>query len=97
MTKQPMYVTMNASNPVMADCPTMKEDRDMRQSEKITAIYCRLSREDELANESNSISNQKSILSRFANEQKFKNIQFFIEMLTPSLIQMHPTCTQIAP
>ena len=69
----------------------------MRQSEKITAIYCRLSRKDELANESNSISNQKSILSRFANEQKFKNIQFFIEMLTPSLIQMHPTCTQIAP
>ena len=51
----------------------------MRQSEKITAIYCRLSREDELANESNSISNQKSILSRFANEQKFKNIQFFID------------------
>ena len=51
----------------------------MRQSEKITAIYCRLSRKDELANESNSISNQKSILSRFANEQKFKNIQFFID------------------
>ena len=51
----------------------------MRQSDKTTAIYCRLSREDELANESNSISNQKSILSRFANEQKFKNIQFFID------------------
>ena len=50
----------------------------MRQSEKITAIYCRLSREDELANESNSISNQKSILSRFANEQKFKNILLLV-------------------
>lgn len=79
MTKQPMCVTMNASNPVLVDCPTMKDARDMRQSEKTTAIYCRLSREDELANESNSISNQKSILSRFANEQKFKNIQFFID------------------
>ena len=32
-----------------------------------------------MANESNSISNQKSILSRFANEQKFKDIQFFID------------------
>ncbi len=51
----------------------------MRQSDKITAIYCRLSREDEMANESNSIVNQKSSLSRFASEQKFKNVQFFID------------------
>ena len=79
MTKLIMYVTMNPSNPVLADCPTMKEESDMRQSEKITAIYCRLSREDELANESNSILNQKSILSRFASEQKFKNVQFFTD------------------
>ena len=69
----------------------------MRQSEKITAIYCRLSREDEMTNESNSISNQRAILERHARERGFKNIQFFIEMLTPSLIQMHPTCTQTAP
>ena len=51
----------------------------MRQSEKITAIYCRLSREDELANESNSISNQRAILERHARERGFKNIQFFID------------------
>ena len=30
-----------------------------RQSDKITAIYCRLSRDDELAGESNSIVNQE--------------------------------------
>ncbi len=51
----------------------------MRQSEKITAIYCRLSREDELANESNSISNQRAILERHAHDQGFRNIQFFID------------------
>ena len=51
----------------------------MRQSEKITAIYCRLSREDELTNESNSISNQKSILNRYAHDQGFKNIHYFID------------------
>ena len=51
----------------------------MRQSEKITAIYCRLSREDEMANESNSISNQRAILERHARERGFKNIQFFID------------------
>ena len=32
-----------------------------RQSEKITALYCRLSRDDELQGESNSITNQDGI------------------------------------
>ena len=61
MTTKPMCDKMNPNDPVMADCPTTKEDSKMRQSEKITAIYCRLSREDELANESNSISIQDEI------------------------------------
>ena len=51
---------MTTSNPVLADCPPIKEEQDMnRQSDKITAIYCRLSRDDELAGESNSIVNQE--------------------------------------
>ena len=37
-----------------------------RQSDKITTLYCRLSRDDELAGESNSITNQKSIVSRLS-------------------------------
>ena len=46
--------------PVLADCPPIKEEQDMnRQSDKITAIYCRLSRDDELTGESNSIVNQE--------------------------------------
>ena len=40
-----------------------------RQSNKITAIYCRLSRDDELTGESNSIVNQKAILKKYAKEQ----------------------------
>ena len=48
------------SNPVLADCPPIKEGQNMnRQSDKITAIYCRLSRDDELTGESNSIVNQE--------------------------------------
>ena len=50
-----------------------------RQSDKITAIYCRLSRDDELAGESNSIVNQKAILKKYAKEQGFRNIQFFVD------------------
>ena len=53
---------ITTSNPVLADCPPIKEEQDMnRQSDKITAIYCRLSRDDELAGESNSIVNQELI------------------------------------
>ena len=71
---------MNASNPVLADCPPIKEEQDMnRQSGKITAIYCRLSRDDEQAGESNSIVNQKAILKKYAKEQGFRNIQFFVD------------------
>ncbi len=50
-----------------------------RQSDKITAIYCRLSRDDELTGDSNSIVNQKAILKKYAQEQGFRNIQFFVD------------------
>ena len=48
-------------------------------NEKITALYCRLSRDDELAEESNSIKNQKSILSKYAKDNHFTNTQFFVD------------------
>ena len=60
----------------------LKERRDyMGQSnnEKITALYCRLSRDDELAGESNSIKNQKSILSKYAKDNNFFNTRTFID------------------
>ena len=50
-----------------------------RQSDRITALYCRLSRDDELAGESNSITNQKSIISRYAKEQGFRNCRYFLD------------------
>ena len=71
---------ITTSNPVLADCPPIKEEQDMnRQSNKITAIYCRLSRDDELTGDSNSIVNQKAILKKYAQEQGFRNIQSFVD------------------
>ena len=71
---------MSTSNPVMADCPPMKGAETMlRQSDKITALYCRLSRDDELTGDSNSIVNQKAILSKYAKENGFKNTLFFVD------------------
>jgi len=53
----------------------------MNKSDKkrITALYCRLSRDDEQEGESNSITNQKSILERYAKENGFKNTRFFVD------------------
>lgn len=50
-----------------------------RQSNKITALYCRLSRDDEQGGESNSITNQKSIVSKYAKENSFQNTRFFVD------------------
>ncbi len=49
------------------------------QSDKITALYLRLSRDDDLEGESNSISNQKTLLTRYAKEHGFKNVKIFID------------------
>ena len=37
-----------------------------QQPDKITALYCRLSQDDALDGESNSITNQKALLSKYA-------------------------------
>lgn len=46
---------------------------------KITALYCRLSRDDELAGDSNSIVNQKAILKKYAEDNGFRNIEFYVD------------------
>ena len=51
----------------------------MRQSETNTALYLRLSRDDELQGDSNSIVNQKAILSKYAKENHFPNPVFFVD------------------
>ena len=39
--------------------------------DKVTALYCRLSRDDDLQGESNSIVNQKAILKKYADDNGF--------------------------
>ena len=50
-----------------------------QQPDKITALYCRLSQDDALDGESNSITNQKNLLSRYAADHGFKNTMFFVD------------------
>ena len=45
----------------------------------ITALYCRLSRDDGKDCESNSIENQKLMLARYAKEKGFENTRFYVD------------------
>lgn len=65
----------------MFDC--WKEDI-LKQSSKKTALgtaalYCRLSRDDNMDNESNSISNQKKILQKAAKDKGYTDTIFFVD------------------
>ena len=45
----------------------------------MTALYCRLSRDDGSEGESNSIANQKKLLSKYAKEHGFGNTKFYVD------------------
>ena len=46
---------------------------------KITALYCRLSQDDMLQGESNSITNQKAILKKYAEDNGFSNPVYYVD------------------
>lgn len=45
----------------------------------ITALYCRLSRDDGGEGDSNSVANQKKLLSKYAKEHKFPNTRYYVD------------------
>ena len=79
MTNEKSYVNMEPSNPVQTVALEKEETELLRATEKITALYCRLSNEDSLDGESNSIQNQRRILSAYAKERRFPNPVFFVD------------------
>ena len=48
-------------------------------TDKITALYCRLSNDDDLQGESNSITNQKNMLTEYAKSNGFRNIEIYVD------------------
>ena len=79
MTNEKNLVIMAPANPVQTVAPEKEETNMLRATDKITALYCRLSQEDALEGESNSISNQKRILETYAKEYRFPNPVFFVD------------------
>ena len=85
MTNTVNLGTIEATNLVLTVAP-LKEDTEMLwATDKITALYCRLSQEDANEGDSNSITNQKDILLRYANcsdtqKSTVSRIQHFLWM-----------------
>ena len=80
MTNTQISDTMMITNPVLTVAP-IKEETEMlgATTNKITALYCRLSQEDERLGESLSIENQKTILLQYARDHKMPNPTFFVD------------------
>ena len=51
----------------------------LQQDMKITALYCRLSRDDELGGDSMSIQTQKAMLGQYAKEHGLTNCEYFVD------------------
>ena len=59
---------------------TTKNNNNGQEKEKITALYCRLSVDDDKKDmESNSITNQKEILLDYAKKHGYLHPQFFVD------------------
>ena len=56
-----------------------RQSQNIKSIDKITALYCRLSRDDELQGDSNIIKNQKAILKKYADDNGFTNTSFFVD------------------
>ena len=86
MTDIQKFDIIETANPVLTVAPIEEEIEMLGATDKITALYCRLSVEDlkegkngEKADESNSIQTQKMILLQYAKQNHLPNPTFFVD------------------
>ena len=77
-TKRLDHATMEPCTTVLSADPHKKGDNNVDQ-QKITILYCRLSNEDLVDGESNSIANQRNILSSYAASHGFTNTKVLVD------------------
>ena len=68
----------------------------MKQSSKkhelgTAALYCRLSRDDNMDSESNSIQNQRKILQKAAKDKGYTDTVFFVDATVIIGLKQNPT------
>lgn len=78
MTATQNYGNINISTPILSADPNVKEDV-MTDQQKITILYCRLSNEDKLEGESNSIQNQRELLTKYAQDHGYTNLKILVD------------------
>lgn len=78
MTATHNYGNINISTPILSADPNVKEDV-MTDQQKITILYCRLSNEDKLEGESNSIQNQRELLTKYAQDHGYTNLKILVD------------------
>ena len=78
MTAPQGYVNMKLCTAKSSADPDKKEDV-MLDQQKITILYCRLSNEDALDGESNSIQNQRELLTKYAQEHGYTNTRILVD------------------
>ena len=57
----------------------IKNNKKYNHGGDATALYARLSKDDDLVGDSNSIVHQKEILAKYAKEHGFTNIEFYVD------------------
>ena len=55
------------------------QSKKKQKNTGITALYCRLSRDDGTEGDSNSIANQKRMLEKYAKENHFGNTRYYVD------------------
>ncbi len=55
------------------------QSKKNKEQAGITALYCRLSRDDGTEGDSNSVANQKKLLTKYAKENGFGNTRFYVD------------------
>ena len=78
MTVTQNYGNIILSTPILSADPNVKEDV-MTDQQKITILYCRLSNEDSQDGESNSIQNQRELLTKYARDHGYTNLKILVD------------------
>ena len=78
MTTTQNYGNIISSTPILSADPNVKEDV-MTDQQKITILYCRLSNEDSQDGESNSIQNQRELLTKYARDHGYTNLKILVD------------------
>ena len=78
MTVTQNYGNIILSTPILSADPNVKEDI-MTDQQKITILYCRLSNEDSQDGESNSIQNQRELLTKYARDHGYTNLKILVD------------------